>query len=63
MVKNPPANVRYSKRCGFNPWVGKTPEEGMATHSSILLGQSHGQRSLVVYSPQGHRELDVTEVT
>ena len=57
MVKNPPANVRDSKRCGFNPWVGKTPEEGMATHSSILLGQSHGQRSLVVYSPQGHSDL------
>ena len=38
-------------------------EEGMATHSSILLGQSHGQRSLVTYSPQGHRELDMTEVT
>ena len=26
-------------------------EEGMATHSSILAGKSHGQRSLVGYSP------------
>ena len=29
--------------------------EGMATHSSILIGESHGQRSLVGYSPQSHR--------
>ena len=26
-------------------------EEGMATHSRILPGESHGQRSLVGYSP------------
>ena len=36
-------------------------EEEMATHSSILLGESHGQRSLVGYSPQGCQELDTTE--
>ena len=26
-------------------------EEGTATHSSVLPGESHGQRSLVGYSP------------
>ena len=26
-------------------------EEGMAAHSSILAGESHGQRSLASYSP------------
>ena len=26
-------------------------EEGMASHSSILAGESHGKRSLVVYGP------------
>ena len=26
-------------------------EDGMATHSSILAWKSHGQRSLVGYSP------------
>ena len=26
-------------------------EKGMATHSSILAGESHGQRSLAGYSP------------
>ena len=31
-------------------------EEGMAT-------QSHGQRTLVGPGPQGHQELDMTEVT
>ena len=36
-------------------------EKGMATHSSILAWKSHGQRSLVGYSPEGHKELDITE--
>ena len=36
-------------------------EEGMATHSSILAGKSHGQRSLAGYIPWGHREPDTTE--
>ena len=35
-----------------------TLEKGMATHSSIL---AHGQRSLVSYSPWGHKESDMTE--
>ena len=29
----------------------------------LLPGKSHGQRSLVGSSPQGHKELDTTEVT
>ena len=36
-------------------------EEGMATHSSFCHGESHGQRSLVGYSPWGHKEPDMTE--
>ena len=35
-------------------------EKGMATHS-IILGESHGQRSLVGYSPWGCKELDSAE--
>ena len=35
-------------------------EEGMATPVS-LPGESHGQRSLVGYSPWGRKELDTTE--
>ena len=37
------------------------PEEEMATHSSILPGGFHGQRSLTGYSPWSHKELDTTE--
>ena len=33
----------------------------MATHSSTLPGKSHRQRSLVGYSPWGHKMLDTTE--
>ena len=33
----------------------------MATHSSVLVWETHGQRSLVGYSPQGHKESDTTE--
>ena len=36
-------------------------EEEMAAHSSILAGESHGQRSLAGHGPQGCRELDATE--
>ena len=35
----------------------------MATHSSILAGESHGRRSLVGHGPWGRRELDTAEVT
>ena len=36
----------------------------MTTHSSLFLpGEFHGQRSLAGYSPWGHEESDVTEVT
>ena len=38
-------------------------EKRMAIHSSLLPGESHEQRSLEGYSPQGHKELDMTEVT
>ena len=36
-------------------------EESMTTHSSILPGESHGQRSLAGCSPWGHKESDTTE--
>ena len=38
-------------------------EEGMATHCSVLPGESHGQRSLAGYSLYGRKELDTTEMT
>ena len=36
-------------------------EKEMATLSVLLPGKSHGWRSLVGYSPWGHKELDTTE--
>ena len=36
-------------------------EKGMATHSSILAGEFHGQRGLAGYSPWGCEEADTTE--
>ena len=35
----------------------------MATCSNFLLGESHGQRSLVGYSPWGCEKSDMTEAT
>ena len=43
---------------------GEDPlEEGMATHSIFLPGESHGQKSRVDYSPWGRKESDTAEVT
>ena len=36
-------------------------EKEMATHSIALAWKSHGRRSLVGYSPWGHKESDTTE--
>ena len=35
--------------------------KAMATHSVFLSGKSHGQKSLVDYSPWGCKESDTTE--
>ena len=36
-------------------------EKDTATHSSILAGESNGERSLAGYSPWDRKELDATE--
>ena len=46
---------------GLIPGLGRFPEEGKATHSGILFGESHGWRSLVGYSPWGCKGSDMTE--
>ena len=35
----------------------------MTTHSSVLTWRIHGQRSLADYSPGGHKDSDMTEVS
>ena len=45
---------------GSIPEWGRCPGEGNATHSTILACETHGQRSLVRYSPWVHKESDTT---
>ena len=53
---------RRGKRCGFDPRVGKIPWRRTWEPTLVFLpGKSHGQRSLVGYSPQGCKESDTTE--
>ena len=46
----------------FNPWVRKMPWSKKWQPTPVFLpGKSCGQRSLVVLSPRGHKESDMTE--
>ena len=36
-------------------------EKEMATHSSTLTWETHGERSLAGYNPKGHKESEMTE--
>ena len=50
------------RRHRFDPWLGKIPWNRKWQPTPVLLsGKSHRQRSLVGYSPWGHKELDTTE--
>ena len=50
------------RRPGFDPWVGKIPWRRKWQPTPVLLpGESHGGRSLIGYSPRGHKESDTTE--
>ena len=61
----PAGQCRISKRRGFDPWVGKPLEKENTGEITpvLLLGESHGQRSLVGYSPWSCRKSDTTEAT
>ena len=64
MVKNPPANARDVRDVGLVAGLGRSPGEGKCQPTPVFLpGESHGQRSLVGYSPLGHKESDTTEAT
>ena len=57
VVKNSPANTGDIRDLdGFYPWVEKIPKRRAWLPSPVFsLGESHGQRSLVGYSPQGRK--------
>ena len=47
---------------GSIPRSGRSPRKGKWQPTSVFLpGKSHGQRSLVGYSPGGSKESDMTE--
>ena len=60
----PACQCRRCKRLGFNPWVEKIPcwRKWQST-PQFLPGESHGQRSLVVYRLWGCKESEMTEGT
>ena len=57
VVKNPPAmqETQIQSLC----WEDPTKKE-MALTPVFLSLESHGQRSLVGFSPRGHKESDMT---
>ena len=64
VVKNPPANAGDIMRHWFDPWVGKILWRRAWQPTPVSLpGGSHGQRSVVGYSPWGRKGLDMTEAT
>ena len=58
MVKSLPAS--WTPR--FDPWDGKIPwRRKWQPTPALLLGESHGRRSLVGCNPWGHQESGMTE--
>ena len=61
MVKNLPANAGDIGDLGSIPGSGRSGE-GMATYSSILPGESHGQRSLAGCRPWGCTPIQMKQL-
>ena len=63
VVKNPPANAGDMRGAGSIPGSGRSPWRRAWQPTPVFFpGESHGQRSLVGYSPWGHKESNTTEV-
>ena len=60
VVKNPPAKQEMHEMGVWSLGWEDPLEKGMATPPVFLVGKSHGQRSLVGYSPWGRKELDMS---
>ena len=61
--KNPACQRRRQKRFLVRFLGGEDPLEVGTTIQSSVLAWSLAGRSLVGYSPEGHKELDTTKVT
>ena len=54
--------MQRHRRCRFNSWVRNILWRRKWQPTPVFLpGESHGQRSLVGYSPWGHKESDMTK--
>ena len=60
MIKSLPANEGDRRESGLIPGSGRSPE-GRHGNLVFLPRKCHGQRSLVGYSPWGHKDLNMTE--
>ena len=64
VVKNPPAHAGDIRNIGSIPGSGRSPGGGHGNPFQFsCMENPMDKRSLAGYSPQGHRELDMTEVT
>ena len=61
-VKDSPANAG-DVRSIFDPRSERSPGGGNGNSPVVLPGESHGQRRLAIYSPEGHKESNTTEAT
>ena len=60
--KESACQFKRHRRQGFDLWVRKIPWRRKWQPTPVfLLGKFHGQRSLVGYSPWGHKESDMTD--
>ena len=58
------SQCRRHQRCEFETWVRKIPWRRAWQPTPVFLpGESHGQRSLAGYRPQGHKESVIAEKT
>ena len=64
MVKNLSANAGDARDMGLVPGLARSPGVGKWQPTPVFLpGKSHGERSLVGYSPQDCKESDITKHT
>ena len=61
MKKYLPANAGDARVAGLIPRLGRYTGVGNGNPLVFLSEKFHGHRSLVGYSPWGHKESDMTE--
>ena len=62
--KEPACQCRRQREVHLVPGSRRSSAGGHGKPTPVFLpGESHGQRNLVGYSPQDHKELDMTKVT